>query len=212
MLPTPDAHADVPPAELEARSRAFEAEILRWLPDVARFALSLTRAQADADDLVQETYLRAFRSWRTYRPDADARRWLFTICRNAFLRTREREERAVVIESDPELETLASVMLHVTAQRSGIDDLFDRLDVGPAIARAVSALPDAYRLAVVLVDVEGYDYADAAAVLGVPVGTVRSRLYRGRRLLQEALLAHARDAGLAGARGTSAHASWPTHD
>ena len=194
------------------KAAAFEREALPWRDDVYRFALSLARDECDAEDVVQDTYLRAYRSWHTYVPGTDCRRWLFTICRNAFLRTREREERAVVIESDPELETLAAVMLHVTAQRSGIDDLFDRLDVGPAIARAVSALPDAYRLAVVLVDVEGYDYADAAAVLGVPVGTVRSRLYRGRRLLQEALLAHARDAGLAGARGTSAHASWPTHD
>ena len=196
-MSTPDAHVDASAAELEARSRTFEAEALRWLPDVARYALALTRSHPDADDLVQDTYLRAFRSWRTYRPNADARRWLFTICRNAFLRVRGRAERTVVVDGDPELETLAAVMLHVTAQRSGIDDLFDRLDVGPAIARAMDALPDAYRAAIALVDVEGYDYGDAAEVLGIPVGTVRSRLYRGRRMLQESLLAHARDAGLA---------------
>jgi RNA polymerase sigma-70 factor (ECF subfamily) len=88
-------------------------------------------------------------------------------------------------------------MGHVAARRDGQDDLFDRLDLGPAIDRAIGELPEAFRLAIVLVDVEGQAYGEAAAVAGVPVGTIRSRLFRGRRLLQEKLLSHARDAGLA---------------
>jgi RNA polymerase sigma-70 factor (ECF subfamily) len=95
-------------------------------------------------------------------------------------------------------------MLHVTAQRAGADDLFARLDLAPAIRAAIDGLPDAFRAVVLLVDVEGYEYEEAAGLLDVPVGTVRSRLFRARRLLQESLLAYARDAGLA--RGTPARA------
>jgi RNA polymerase sigma-70 factor (ECF subfamily) len=184
----------------DARSRTFEQEALRHLDDVARFALSLTHSQPDADDLVQETFLRAFRGWHTYRPGSDARRWLFTICKHVFLRTRERAERVVELDADPGLEAIAAARLHNTIRAAGGDDLFDRLDLAPAIERAIAALPEAFRVAVVLVDVEGYAYDEAAAVLEVPIGTVRSRLFRARRLLQEALFDHARDAGILGAR------------
>lgn len=181
--------------------RAFEREALRWLPDVARFARALARDAADADDLVQETYLRAYRGWHTFRPGTDARRWLFQICKHAFLRGRERERRVVPSvagpDRDPALETLAAVALHERASREGLDTLADRVEVGPAIRAALAALPAHHRAVVVLVDVADYGYTDAAAVLGVPVGTVRSRLFRARRVLQAALLAHARDAGLA---------------
>jgi RNA polymerase sigma-70 factor (ECF subfamily) len=185
--------------ERAARSRSFEHEALRYLDDVARFALSLTRSPPDADDLVQETFLRAFRGWHTYTPGSDARRWLFTICKHAFLRSRERAQRVVELGGAPELESLAAVRLHNEIRAAGGDDLFDRLDLAPAIQQAIGALPEPFRVAVVLVDLEGYAYDDAAAVLEVPIGTVRSRLFRARRLLQEALFEHARDAGLVGA-------------
>jgi RNA polymerase sigma-70 factor, ECF subfamily len=192
-------HADARDTR-DARSRTFEQEALRHLDDVARFALSLTRSPADADDLVQETFLRAFRGWHTYRPGSDARRWLFTICKHAFLRSRERAERVVELDADPGLEAIAAARLHNAIRAAGGDDLFDRLDLAPAIERAIAALPEAFRVAVVLVDVEGYAYDEAAAVLEVPIGTVRSRLFRARRLLQEALFDHARDAGILGPR------------
>jgi RNA polymerase sigma-70 factor (ECF subfamily) len=178
------------------RSASFEADALPHLADVARFALALTRSPSDADDLVQETYLLGFRGWHTYRPGTDARRWLFTICKHAFLKTRRREDRVVDLDGEPELETLAAVMMHADVQRAGIDDLFDRVDVGPAVGRALDALPAPFRVVAVLVDLEGYAYEDAAELLGVPIGTVRSRLFRARRLLQASLLAHARDAGI----------------
>ena len=85
----------------------FEAEALPYIDDVYRFALSLTRDAADADDVVQETFLRAYRSWHTFQPGSDARRWLFTITRNVFLRSRERERRHVDLE-DGDLEALSS--------------------------------------------------------------------------------------------------------
>ena len=174
----------------------FESTALPHLDAVARFALSLTRDRSDADDLVQDTYLRAFRGWRTFRPGSDARRWLFAICRNAFLRTRRR--RGVFVESeDGDVDAMPAVQSHLQAMREGLGDLFDLIDVQPAIARAVGQLPEPHHSILVLVDLEGHSYEDAAAVLDIPIGTVRSRLFRARRMIQESLIAFAEDAGLA---------------
>jgi RNA polymerase sigma-70 factor (ECF subfamily) len=188
----------------DAHSRSFEREALRYLDDVARFALSLTHSQADADDVVQETFLRAFRGWHTYTPGSDARRWLFTICKRAFLRSRERVEYVVELGGVPELEALAAARLHNEIRSAGGNDLFDRLDLAPAIQRAVAVLPEPFRVVVVLVDMEGYAYDEAAVMLEVPIGTVRSRLFRARRRLQEALFEYARDVSLVGPRATAA--------
>ncbi|GAC1517369.1 MAG: sigma-70 family RNA polymerase sigma factor [Gemmatimonadaceae bacterium] len=181
----------VSPADKDA---AFEQEALPWLDDVYRFAVSLTRNEADADDVVQDTFLRAYRSWHTYQPGSDARRWLFTICRNVFLRSRERSRHEVDAE-DGDVEALAAVQL----QRAAVDgrevDTLARLDLAPAITQALTDLVEPFRSAVILVDVEDQSYEAAAEVLGVPIGTVRSRLFRGRRLLQEKLLSYATDAG-----------------
>ena len=179
-------------------AHAFEQDALRCLDDVARFARSLAQSGDDADDLVQETYLRALRSRHTWREGADMRRWLFTICKNVFLRGHERTRDTVPLDA-PGDEALAAVQLHNNLVASGEAGLLDHIDVGPAIARALRDLPPFYRAVVVLVDMEGYGYADAAEALEVPVGTVRSRLFRARRILQEALWAHARDAGFRGA-------------
>lgn len=180
-------------------SPEFSQLTLGALDDVHRFAWSLARNQADADDLVQETYLRAFRSWRTFLPGSDVRRWLFTICRNVFLRSRKREQRYEPLE-DGEGETIRAVEQHAAWAREGVDAALLRLDLRPAVERALEALQEPFRSAVVLVDLEDHSYDDASAMLGVPVGTVRSRLFRGRRILQEHLMAFARDAGLPGAQ------------
>jgi RNA polymerase sigma-70 factor (ECF subfamily) len=184
------------------RDGRFEREALPWLDDVHRFALSMTRDAADADDVVQETFLRAYQSWHTFEPGSDCRRWLFAICRNVFLRTRERERRQVDV-GEAELESLAAAALHESVRHAGYHDMWTRLDLGPAITRAIGELPEVFRTAVILVDLEGESYDAAAEILGVPVGTVRSRLFRGRRLLQEALIAYAQDAGLVHADGDS---------
>lgn len=123
------------------------------------------------------------------------RRWLFTICKNVFLRGNERA-RAVGSLDDPGNEAIAAARTHSALVASGESTLLDRIDVRPAILRALHALAPVYRTAVILVDLEGYDYAEAADVLEIPVGTVRSRLFRARRLLQDMLYLHARDAGI----------------
>ena len=106
----------------------FEAEALPFIDDVYRFALSLTRDAADADDVVQETFLRAYRSWHTFQPGSDARRWLFTITRNVFLRARERERRHVEFE-DGDLEALNTFAAHGDAVRDGSDQILSRIDL-----------------------------------------------------------------------------------
>ncbi|MFN2400452.1 MAG: sigma-70 family RNA polymerase sigma factor [Gemmatimonadaceae bacterium] len=187
--------ADAEHAKRE-KDRRFQEEALPWLNDVARFAMSLARDQADADDLVQETYLRAYRSWNTFIPGSDCRRWLFTICRNVFLRTREVEHRSVALD-DPELESLAAAQLHAQALADERAEQLASVDLWTGIDKALGALPEPFRSAVILVDIHDQSYDDAASILGVPIGTVRSRLFRGRRLLQESLMMYARDAGLA---------------
>jgi RNA polymerase sigma-70 factor (ECF subfamily) len=174
----------------------FEREALPWLDDVYRFALSLTRDDADADDVVQETYLRAYRSWHTFVPGTECRRWLFTICRNVFLRSRERQRSTVDLD-DGEQDAVAAGSVYAAARERGYDDLYATLDLAPALSEALDSLAEPFRSAVILVDVEDMTYETAAQVMGVPIGTVRSRLFRGRRLLQEKLLTVAEDLGFA---------------
>lgn len=191
-----------------ASAEDFERITLPHLDAVARFALSLTRSRADADDLVQETYLRACRGWRTFRSDSDPRRWLFAICRNAFLRTLRREHRTMESDSG-DLDALPAVLGHAQAVRQGLGDVFDLVDVRPAIEQAIDRLPELHHSVLTLVDLEDHSYEEAAAILGLPIGTVRSRLFRARRMIQETLLAHAQDAGLARSRQPLPNPSQP---
>lgn len=181
---------------IRQRDVSFEREAIPWIDDVYRFALSLTRDESDADDIVQDTFLRAFRSWHTYLPGSDCRRWLFTICRNVFLRSRERARPMVELDA-PEVDAAAAGSMYSAAVDEGLEDIFARLDLGPAIADALSKIPEPFRSTVIIVDVEDQSYESAAEILGVPIGTVRSRLFRGRRLMQEQLLDYAMDAGFA---------------
>jgi RNA polymerase sigma-70 factor, ECF subfamily len=176
------------------RDVAFEHEAIPWIDDVYRFALSLTRDESDADDVVQDTFLRAFRSWHTYMPGSDCRRWLFTICRNVFLRSRERARPTVELDAT-DVDAVSADSLYSAAMHEGFDDLFSRLDLAPAIARALATVPEPFRSTLIIVDVDDQSYEAAAAMLNIPIGTVRSRLFRGRRLMQEQLLTYASDAG-----------------
>ncbi|CAN5166640.1 sigma-70 family RNA polymerase sigma factor [soil metagenome] len=182
--------ADPPPS----RDAEFARIALPQLPAVARVARALTRDAADADDLVQDTYLKAFRHWNTFDQDGDCRRWLSAICRNTFFAQRQRQSWLTAVGDDHELETFAAVSLHTLAREKGVEDMFARLDLGPAIRSAIAALDPGYREVVQRVDVEELRYEEAADLLGIPIGTVRSRLYRARRLLQSALVNYAKDA------------------
>ena len=175
---------------------SFESIALPHLPAVARVARALTRDTVDADDLVQETFLRALRHWATFVPGSDCRRWLATICRNAFLAQKAREGLVTAVD-DEALETFGAVEVHRSARAAGLDDLFDRFELGPAIQLGIERLEPIFRDVLTLFDVEGFTYEEIADMLMIPLGTVRSRLYRARRQLQQTLLAHAIDRGYA---------------
>ena len=177
----------------------FEKEALPWLDAVYRFGLRLTGGDsAAAEDLTQETFLRAYRHWSTYTPGTSCRSWLFTICRNVFLRGVERESRrSEVLESDMDhaIEALASARTLGEIRAGDPERSFFASFVDAEVEAAVARLPAEFHDAVVLSDIEGLSYNEIAEVLDVPVGTVKSRLYRGRRLLAQALREYAVEMG-----------------
>lgn len=200
MLESPHQPPALTPESVRKLDREFAAATLPLMPNVKRYALALTRNESDADDIVQETYLRAHLYWRSFDSANDCRRWLLTICRNAFNSVYKHESKSVAVEDD-ELESLAAAGAHNAARRAGVDDMYARLDLGPAIQAAIEKLDTNFREVVVLSDVEGFSYEEMAEMLGIPLGTVRSRLFRARRKLQESLMVYAIDAGFARANG-----------
>jgi RNA polymerase sigma-70 factor (ECF subfamily) len=194
-----------PRDEPQLAKPGFAEEALPWLDAVYRFALRLTGGnRAEADDLTQETFLRAYRHWDTYERGTSARSWLFTICRNAFLRGRERAaRRPETLETDLDYAVEALGAAEIYRDISAADperNFFDSF-IDEEIRVAVESLPDEFREAVVLSDVEGLNYAEIADVLGVPMGTVKSRLYRGRRQLERKLYDYAVEMGYIRRRG-----------
>lgn len=179
----------------DGRQAAFQAEALQHLDAVYRYAYALTRERPEAEDLTQDTFLQALRHWDQFRPGTNARAWLFTICRNLFLRQRERRSREEPMEAAA-LDGIAAAAQAFEAPSDAGRALFDAPELGDVIRRELDKLPAEYREVVELSDLQDQSYADIAQVLGVPLGTVKSRLFRGRRLLQEALVDYARDAGL----------------
>jgi RNA polymerase sigma-70 factor, ECF subfamily len=185
----------------DERARSFEEEALPHLDAVYRFALRLTGSPSEAEDLVQETYLRAYRAWDQYTPGTRAKSWLFTIGRNAYLRERERDARReeLVAQAAREANTGGADLgeTPLFAGRPDYDpegDFFRNL-VDDRIFQAIDALPEEYREVVVLSDLEGLNYQEIADVVDAPLGTVKSRLFRGRRALQKTLYQLARDNG-----------------
>src|SRR5580765_1569191 len=167
-------------------SPAFETEALASLDSLYRTALRLTRAPADAEDLVQETYLKAFRAADSFTPGTNLSAWLFTILHNtARNRARDRACDTVAVHSE-----VVERAVEVPARGGPAETpetLLLRDTLAPELQAAVDALPDAFRQAVWLRDVEEFSYAEIANMLSIPVGTVMSRISRGRRMLFERL-------------------------
>src|SRR5690348_1699561 len=171
-----------------SRRTAFEKEALVHLDALYRVALRLSGNAADADDLVQETMLKAYRSWDQYQPGTNAKGWLLTILRNAFIneyRRRSRHPETVDLDSIEPFAVFEDVQ-----DKDPQGAFFDRI-VDDEVLRAIDALPLAFRETVVLSDVEGLPYQEVAKILDVPVGTVKSRLFRARQMLQAKLYQYA---------------------
>jgi RNA polymerase sigma-70 factor (ECF subfamily) len=177
-------------------SPAFEAEALASLNALYRTARRLTRTPADADDLVQDTYLKAFRAAGTFRPGTNLRAWLFTILHNtARNRARDRAREAVIVDGEA-VERAAELQSAGAAWRGGVETpetLLLRDTLAPELQSAIDALPEPFRAAVLLRDVEEFSYAEIAEMLEIPVGTVMSRISRGRQALYRRLQSQAAD-------------------
>jgi RNA polymerase sigma-70 factor (ECF subfamily) len=179
-------------------AEGFAEEALPWFDAVHGFALRLTGGDRDAaEDLVQDTFLRAHRFWHTYKRGSNAKSWLFTICRNTYLHGKEkainRYERPAA-DFDARMETLAAVSAWGTGSERPDREFFDRL-IGDEVIEAIDDLPEEFREVLVLSDMGDLKYAEIAEVLDVPVGTVKSRLFRARRILQERLRSFAESSG-----------------
>ncbi len=168
----------------------FDDEALPHLDLLYRVALRLTGDPAAAEDLVQDTILKALRGWKSFRPGSNARAWLVTILRNQFINGWRKVKRApqqVDVEAVPEF-----------VDRDNLDPegrFFADL-VDDEVLAALDALPDDFRDVVVLSDLEGLPYAEVAEALDIPVGTVKSRLFRARRILQGTLRRYAEETGV----------------
>ncbi len=176
---------------------SFEREALPHLDTLYRVALRLGGDESRAEDLVQETMLKAFRSWAQFRPGTNARAWLITILRNTFINEYRRQKR------EPVPVDIDIVEPYIARQGGGDADpegsFFSKI-VDARVIAAVDGLPTEFREALVLSDMEGMSYAEIAESLQVPVGTVKSRLFRARRLLQKQLYDHAVEMGYIKAR------------
>ena len=192
LTPAPTEDAPVPPlADRATRRMQFEREALQHLDALYSFALKLSRARDDAEDLVSDTVLRAFERWEQYRLGTNIRAWLFTILYHVFVsRKRRIDAREVQPHDDGDGWSAHEAIGDADPEGTFFDSFLDE-----EITRAIAALPDEYRSAVVLSDVQGLRYAEIAQVLHVPEGTVKSRLFRGRRILQRKLAGYAVEMG-----------------
>jgi RNA polymerase sigma-70 factor (ECF subfamily) len=172
----------------QVRSAGFEREALTWIDSLYRTALRLSRDRSDAEDLVQETYLKAFRAADRFEPGTNLRAWLFTILHNtARNRFRDRARDTVSVDS-PAVEQAADVAAPGSSGETDTPEtLLLRATLAPDLQAAIDALPNQFREAVWLRDVEEFTYAEIAGMVGVPLGTVMSRISRGRHLLFERL-------------------------
>lgn len=184
------------PAQRAAR---FEAEALPYLDQLYGAALRMTRNPADAEDVVQETFAKAFSSFHQFTPGTNLKAWLYRILTNTYINSYRKQQRQPQISSNDTIEDwqLARAESHTSdGLRSAEMEALDRMP-NSIVTEAMQQLSPDFRLAVYLADVEGFSYKEIAEIMGTPIGTVMSRLNRGRTQLRSLLVDHARERGLA---------------
>jgi RNA polymerase sigma-70 factor, ECF subfamily len=202
-LPEEPGAAQTPaePAAHDERDEFFEHDVMQHLDALYRTALRMTRNAQDAEDLVQETMLRAFRFLDRFQRGTNLRAWLFKILTNTYInryRKTASEPRVDSLDDSEEFALYHHLDTEAASRGASVEaQVLDRFAEND-IKAAIEALPPQYRMTVLLADVEGFSYNDIAEITDVKKGTVMSRLFRGRRLLQKALVDQARSAGFAG--------------
>jgi RNA polymerase sigma-70 factor (ECF subfamily) len=181
--------------------KIFEDELLPHIVSVKTFAYHLTYNEEDANDLVQETYMKAHRFIDKYQPGTNAKAWLFKICKNAFINEyRKKSKRPTKVDFEEIVSYHRGDDQSKTEYFDLREEIFDNM-MGDEVTTAINALPIDFRSVVLLCDIEGFTYEEISKIIDVPIGTVRSRLFRARNMLKERLKAYATDLGYEDKRG-----------
>ncbi len=189
-----------------AERSEFAQQAMQYAPQLYSAALRMTRNSSDAEDLVQDTYVRAYRGFGTFSDGTNLRAWLFRILTNTFINTYRAKQRR---PQETELADVEDLYLYrrisgvEVAAQSAEDTLFD-LFTDDEVKKALEELPEAFRLPVLLADVEQFSYKEIAEMLDIPIGTVMSRLHRGRKAMHKALIDYATERGLLARADTGA--------